>query len=117
MGLIDFEATTTAPLWMCAAIPSWLDNFEGEDEPENANLAHFREIFNYTVKQEGETGEEWLELSQRRKWFRDFGFILEYRVQVWGSEEMRKWVDDRLAFAREFPGIRAFGTDLRRRNY
>jgi hypothetical protein len=105
MGLIDFEATTTAPLWMCAATPFWLDNNEDEDEAENLNLAHLREIFDRTIKQEGETGEEWLELSGRGRWFRDFGFMLEYRVRVWANEEMRKWVDERLAFAREFPGI------------
>ena len=105
MGLIDFEATTTAPLWMCATTPFWLDDNEDEDKSENLNLAHLREIFNHTIKEEGETGDEWLELSERGRWFRDFGFMLEYRVRVWASEEMRKWVDERLTFAKQFPGI------------
>jgi hypothetical protein len=105
MGLIDFEATTTAPLWMCAATPFWLEDIEDEEEHENLHLAHLREIFNDTIKEGGEAGEEWLEMSERGRWFRDFGFMLEYRVNVWASEEMKKWVDERLAFARKFPGI------------
>jgi hypothetical protein len=105
MGLIDFEATTTAPLWMCTAIPYWLEDIEDGDETENLHLAHLREIFNNTIRQGGEVGEEWLELSERGRWFRGFAFMLEYQVGVWASEAMEKWVDERLAFARKFPGI------------
>jgi hypothetical protein len=105
MGLIDFEATTTAPLWMCAETPFWLNDIEDKDEPENINLAHLREIFDETIQEGGEAGEEWLKLAKHGQWFRGFGFMLEYRVKVWASEEMRKWVDERVAFARKFPGI------------
>lgn len=104
LGLIDFEGTTTAPLWMCAGFPYWLENYGDDVDPEvDQSCAHLREIFNDNMKAHGAIGEEWLELSQKGRLFRDFAFMLDYQVQVWA--ELERWVDERLAFAEKYPGI------------
>jgi hypothetical protein len=104
-GLIDFEATTTAPLWMCTEIPHWLDDIEGGDEEENKEKAHLREVFQDAIRREGEVGEEWISVCEQGQWFRKFGNITTHQVQVWASKEMEEWVDERLEFASQFPGV------------
>lgn len=104
-GLIDFEATTTAPLWMCAELPHWLDDTEGGDKEENREKAHLRLVFQDAIRREGEAGVEWISLYEQGQWFREFGNIATYQVQVWASEEMEEWVDKRLDFALKFPGV------------
>ncbi|KAG8826065.1 hypothetical protein FRC17_008430, partial [Serendipita sp. 399] len=42
LGFIDFEATTTAPLWRCATVPSWLDT--EEDTEEDGEAASLRQL-------------------------------------------------------------------------
>ena len=105
LGLIDFEETTTAPLWMCAGIPYWLEDEEDNDAAKNQDLTHLRGIFNETIKANGKVGEEWLEASEKGELFRNFAALLEYEVQVWATPTMERWVDQRLAFAAKNPGV------------
>ena len=105
LGLIDFEATTTAPLWMCAGFPYWLEDHEDNDLPKNQDLARLRGIFIETIKANGKVGEEWLEASEKGELFRNFAALLEYQVQVWARPSMERWVDERLAFAAKNPGV------------
>jgi hypothetical protein len=53
LGLIDFEGTTTAPLWMCAGFPLWIAHHETDENVEDEGLAHLRAIFSETVKAQG----------------------------------------------------------------
>jgi len=84
-GLIDFEATTTAPLWK---IPHWLDDIERGDEEENKERAHLRHVFQDAIRRRGEVGKEWISVCEQGQWFRKFGNIATYQVQVWASKEM-----------------------------
>ena len=105
LGLIDFEGTTTAPLWMCAVLPYWLEDDEDNGAAKNQDLAHLRGIFNETIKAHGKVGEEWLEASEKGQLFRNFSRLLEHEVQVWAEPSLERWVDERLAFAAKNPGV------------
>ncbi|KAF8517995.1 hypothetical protein BU17DRAFT_49070, partial [Hysterangium stoloniferum] len=105
LGLIDFEGTTTAPLWMCAGFPYWLEDDENDVDGKNREQAALRDIFSETIKAQGEIGEEWLEASEKGLLFRKFAAILDYQIQVWARPSMEKWVDERLAFAVKHPGV------------
>jgi len=105
LGLIDFEETITAPLWMCAGFPFWMDHHQADEKPEDEELAHLRGIFRQTVKAQGKIGEDWLSATETGALFRDFAFMLDYQVQIWASPSMEQWVDERLAFAKKHPGI------------
>lgn len=103
-GFIDFEGTTTAPLWMCARRPYWIEDDDDDDETEAKDEnAHLRNIFDETIKAQGKIGEEWLEVSEKGRLFRWFSSKLDYNAPVWAS--LDRWVDERLAFAAEHPGV------------
>lgn len=105
LGLIDFECTTTAPLWMCAGWPHWLEEVEGGSKEQNQELEHLRRVFDETIGAEGERGIEWLAVAEQGRLFRDFGDMLTFQVLIWASKDMEKWVDRRLEFAARSPGV------------
>jgi len=105
LGLIDFEGTTTAPLWMCARFPLWIAHHETDEKPEDKELAHLRGIFSETVRAQGKIGEDWLNASAKGALFRNFAFLLDYQVHIWASPDMERWVDERLAFGEKHPGV------------
>lgn len=105
LGLIDFEGTTTAPLWMCAGHPYWVEEDEEDGRGEKDERARLRDVFNETIKAQGRIGEEWLETSEKGRFFRNFAAMLDYQVQVWARPFMERWVDERLAFAAKHPGV------------
>lgn len=105
LRLIDFEETTTAPLWMCAGFPRWIAHHETDENAEDEELAHLRGLFSETVKAQGKIGEDWLSASEKGALFRNFAHMLEYQVDIWASPSMEQWVDERLAFAKKHPGV------------
>jgi hypothetical protein len=105
LGFIDFEGTTTAPLWMCTEPPYWLEQVEESNDEERRELTHLRQVFTRTIEAEGEIGAEWLALAEKGELFREFGFKLECQILFWASKNTEKWVDRRLAFAVQKPGV------------
>lgn len=105
LGLIDLEGTTTAPLWMCAGLPYWLEDVENSGGEENRELAHLRQVFTSTIKAEGGIGAEWLALAEKGELFRQFGSKLDCQILFWASKDTEKWVDRRLLFAIQNPGV------------
>ena len=102
-GIIDFEGTTIAPLWECALLPRWLidpDDPESSYEGGSAESRHkLRARFLEKV------GNEWKVLYEQGKSFRLFCDRLQFQVGVWASDDMEAWVDERLAWAKDHPGV------------
>jgi hypothetical protein len=90
---------------MCAELPHWLDDIEGGDKEENRENEYLRQVFQDAIRREGGAGEEWISVCEQGQWFREFGVISMYQVQVWAREKMEEWVDKRLEFALKFPGV------------
>ncbi|KAG8829796.1 hypothetical protein FRC17_006031 [Serendipita sp. 399] len=102
LGFIDFEATTTAPLWRCATVPSWLDT--EEDTGEDGEAASLRQLFIDTIS-EGTQGQEWMQMYTHGKHFRTFASRLELGITFWGERDSEDWVDERLRYAKIHPGV------------
>ncbi|KIK00510.1 hypothetical protein K443DRAFT_665055 [Laccaria amethystina LaAM-08-1] len=103
-GLIDFEGTTTAPLWECALLPRLLQH---SDDPEatpeggdDVTRQALRAVFMDKV-----ANGQWNVLCELGKPFRQLSDRLSFRVDVWASEYMESWVEERLVWAQEHPGI------------
>lgn len=105
-GFIDFECSTIAPLWQCAKIPTWLlpetdEEHELGTEEEKENL---RIMFLQTVDRVDQSGE-WQKAWEKGHPFRKFTSRLYYMAEVWGSKEADEWVEERLLWAKDHPGI------------
>lgn len=89
-------------MWECAFLPRWLQHpadpeatYEGGDEETRQAL---RAIFMDKVG-----NGQWAVLYELGKPFRQLCDRLHFRVGVWLSLE--SWVDERLAWAKDHPGI------------
>ncbi|EDR02794.1 uncharacterized protein LACBIDRAFT_308055 [Laccaria bicolor S238N-H82] len=105
-GLIDFERTTIAPLWECALLPRWLQHpadpeatYEGGDEATRQPLR--------TTFMDKVGSGQWNVLYELGKPFRQLSDRLCYNVGSFklASEFMESWVEERLAWAKDHPGI------------
>ncbi|KAJ7151217.1 hypothetical protein C8R46DRAFT_914440, partial [Mycena filopes] len=104
-GLIDFEGVTVAPLWDCASMPHWLqDPNEWDGTPECGSDERLRALFWERVKAEDPTGE-WVRACEKGRWFREFSSRLDFQVGVWADREMKRWVDERIEWAKAHPGV------------
>jgi hypothetical protein len=54
---------------------------------------------------QGKIGEDWLSASEKGALFRNFAYLLDHQVHIWASPDMERWVDERLAFAKKYPGV------------
>jgi len=103
-GIIDFEGTTIAPLWECALVPRWLLDPDDDDESmyeggSAESRQPLRELFLEKVN------EEWKVLYEQGKPFRRLSFRLRLQVFCWSQKDMEEWVDERLAWAKDHPGV------------
>ncbi|KAG2131956.1 hypothetical protein BD769DRAFT_1354918 [Suillus cothurnatus] len=107
-GFIDFEAATIAPLWDCAVIPRWLQDaddpessYEGGTSEERGVLrAVFLSVMEGSVRY-----PEWREAYELGRPFRRLTDLLCFQVNVWASNDREIWVDKRLEWAKNHPGI------------
>ena len=101
-GYIDFEGTTTAPLWLAATVPQWIPNPDGDTaswyggSPEDQRRVW--DAFHAIIDQ---FDVEWRKAYEYGKLFRRWADYLELGVEAWGSEDVEQWVDARLAWASE----------------
>lgn len=103
-GIIDFEGATIAPLWECAVLPRWLqDPDDPESTYEGGSTASRQALRALFLEKVGNV--EWKKLYEWGKPFRLFSDRLDFQVGVWASEGMEAWVDERLAWATDHPGI------------
>ncbi|KZP04631.1 hypothetical protein FIBSPDRAFT_1009005, partial [Athelia psychrophila] len=112
-GYIDFEGTTTAPLWLAAEIPSWIPDPDGDVASwyggTPSDQARLWDAFNNAVDR-CDVGGEWRRAYEDGKWFRAWAAHLELGVGIWGGEDGRleSWVDERLRWASQ-PGKKGVG--------
>jgi hypothetical protein len=113
-GFIDFEAATIAPLWECAVIPRWLQDaddpessYEGGTSEERGVL---RAVF-LSVMEGSARYPEWREAYEVGRPFRRLTDLLCFQVNVWASNDHEIWVDKRLEWAKNHPGIGLPETD------
>ena len=107
-GLIDFEGTTLSPLWTCATIPRWLQH---PDDPESSYeggppelRAELRKVFIDSLG-DGEGKVEWMKAYEDGRPYRRLTDRLSFLLGVWASDATEQWVDERLAWAKEHPGM------------
>jgi hypothetical protein len=105
-GLIDFESTTVAPVWDAASIPRFLlpgcDEFgfsEGGDDSEKEILLA---VFLDTMRR---VCPAWIEAEEKGRPFRELTKRHGYEARVWALPVLESWVDERLAWANDQPGV------------
>ncbi len=103
-GIIDFEGTTIAPLWECALIPRWLQHPDDEESSYEGGSAESRQTLR-ALFLEKVGNEEWKVLCERGKPFRRLSGRLIFQVLVWASDDMEAWVDERLEWSKDHPGV------------
>jgi hypothetical protein len=103
-GIIDFEGTTISPLWECALLPRWLQDpddpessFEGGSPKERCIL---RTVFLQHIED-----VEWCAAYNHGKPFRQLTDRLHFQVGLWASADMKAWIDKRLDWAKNHPGV------------
>lgn len=110
-GLIDFEGATIAPLWECALLPRWLQDPEDPESSCEGGSAESKQILRELFLEK--TGnEEWKMLYEQGKPFRLLSDRLEFQVAVWASDDMEAWVDERLTWAKDHPGVGFLESDI-----
>lgn len=101
-GFIDFEAITTAPLWLAATVPQWIPDPDGEmaswygGTPEDQRRVW--DAFHLTMNK---LEPEWRKANEHGELFRLWDGFLELGVEGWASDTVEQWVDERLAWASE----------------
>lgn len=86
---------------MCAQPPSWIEAVE-----DDVNVVeHLKGIFDETMRSEGPAGLEWLAAAESGEHFRFFANKLHETVRTWSRRRCEAWVDARLAFAEQSPGV------------
>ncbi|EQL01923.1 kinase-like protein [Ophiocordyceps sinensis CO18] len=91
-GYVDFEGTTTAPLWL-AATPCGSAQLPPDDiyvPPQHQ-----------PINPEDRCDAEWRKAYQGGKPFRRWADYLELGVEAWSFGHVERWVDARLAWASE----------------
>ena len=102
-GIIDFEGTTIAPLWECALLPRWLQDPDDLESSYEGGSAEIRQTLRARFLEK--VGNEWKVLYEQGKPFRLLCDRLQFQVGVWASDDMEAWVDERLAWAKDHPGV------------
>ena len=103
LGLFDFEGITTASSWVHAGLPFRLEGGENDEGRElDQDLAHLQDVYN---EYHQGSGKDWLEASEKGFFSRRFGFTPNHEVKFWATPCMERWVDERLAFFAEHPGL------------
>ncbi|QRV90410.1 hypothetical protein RhiJN_18428 [Ceratobasidium sp. AG-Ba] len=110
-GYIDFEGTTVAPLWLCATVPEWIPDPDGDmadwygGTPEEQRELWL--VFHTTMDQLDQTltGGEWRKAFEQGKQFRNFASRLALHIPCWDNLEMEKYVQDALMWSKEHPGV------------
>ncbi|KAK7046622.1 kinase-like protein [Favolaschia claudopus] len=111
-GIIDFEGATVAPLWECAYLPRWLQDYDEWDGSHEGGSAEDKQLLrNLFMKriQELDPDGEWIRALEQGRPFREFTNLLSFNVGVWMNQE--KWVRERLEWAKTHPGI-AFPSEI-----
>jgi hypothetical protein len=103
-GIIDFEGATIAPLWECALLPRWLQEPGDPESTYEGGPAEIRRTLRALfIEKIG--NEEWKVFYEQGKPFRLFSDRLQLELGVWASDDMEAWVDERLAWAKDHPGV------------
>ncbi|KAM4057440.1 phosphotransferase enzyme family protein [Hirsutella rhossiliensis] len=101
-GYIDFEGTSTAPLWYAATVPQWIPDPDGDTASwYGGSPADQRRLWGAFHATMARCDAEWRKAYQGGKPFRAWADHLELGVEAWGSEDVERWVDARLAWASE----------------
>jgi hypothetical protein len=103
-GIIDFEGATIAPLWECALLPRWLqDPDDPEGMYEGGSLACRQTLRTRFLDKVGDG--EWRRVYESGRPFRLLRNHLCWQMTVWATEEMKEWVNERLSWAKDHPGV------------
>jgi len=108
IALIDFEGTTVSPLWDCATVPRWIlpSNLEESSaiglpkDTREALYRHFLEVVSHLDR-----SGEWHLAHTKGRPFRLLVDRLPFQIGVWADESVERWVDDRLSWAKTYPGV------------
>lgn len=99
-GYIDFEATTTAPLWFAASVPDWIPDPDGDMASWYGGTSEDqRRVWDAFKAAMARCSEEWLKAEEHGRQFRDWKGYIGLGVELWASEDIEAWVDERLARA------------------
>ncbi|KAG1763962.1 hypothetical protein EDD22DRAFT_473558 [Suillus occidentalis] len=107
-GFIDFEAATIAPLWECAVIPRWLQDADDPESSYEGGTSEQRNVLRavfLSTMEESARYPEWREAYDLGRPFRRLTDMLQFQVNVWASNDQEMWVDQRLEWAKTYPGI------------
>ena len=114
-GLIDLEGAITAPLWECALLPGprWLQDPDDPEGSSEGGPVESRQVLRERfLKRAQHLNEEWGMLHESGKPFRMLCDQLGFQVNVWASSSMEAWVDKRLAWAKDYPGLGLIESDI-----
>jgi len=111
-GIIDFEGATIAPLWECALLPRWLQDPDDPESTYEGGSAESRQTLRTLFLEKVGNDEEWKMLYELGKPFRLLSDRLHLQVGVWASDDLEAWVDERLAWAMDHPGVGFHERDL-----
>ncbi|KAG0699349.1 hypothetical protein DFH29DRAFT_809184 [Suillus ampliporus] len=114
-GLIDFEAATVAPLWECAVIPRWLQDVDDPESSHEGGPSEMRSVLRaafLSAMEESDLYPEWREAYDVGCPFRRFTNLLCFQANVWASNYLDIWVDERLEWAKTYPGTGLPETDV-----
>jgi hypothetical protein len=91
---------------MCAYHPWWLNEPKSDTAEERAMLEHLKGVFDDAMRAQGKEGLEWLAVTAEGEHFRYFANKVVLPVNRWAFRREERWVDKRLTFARQSPGVR-----------
>lgn len=101
-GYVDFEGTTTAPLWLAATVPQWIPDPDGDTASwyggSPADQRRLWDAFHITMDR---CDPDWRKAYQGGKLFGLWADHLELGVEAWSSRDVEQWVDARLIWASE----------------
>jgi hypothetical protein len=90
---------------MCAEHPWWLNEPRRDTAEEKAMLEHLKRAFDDATRAHGTEGLEWLAAAEQGEHFRLFTKKLVLPIGDWAYRSEEKWVDARLVFAQQSPGV------------
>jgi hypothetical protein len=90
---------------MCADHPWWLNEPKSDTIEEKVMLEHLKGVFDDVMRAHGREGLEWLAAAEQGKHFRYFSNKVVLPVNRWAFRREERWVDRRLVFAQQSPGV------------
>ncbi|KAF8812755.1 hypothetical protein BYT27DRAFT_7086344 [Phlegmacium glaucopus] len=103
-GIIDFEGATISPLWECALLPRWLQDLDDPEGMYEGGSLECRQTLRTRFLDKIGDGE-WRTVYESGRPYRLLGDHLFWQIAVWADRGMEQWVNERLSWAKDHPGV------------